>query len=150
MLENFRRGSARLSSLFLSAWLVLATVGCSEPRELTTEQAVALEQRVRDRWQTLVNRDFDAAWEFETPNYRSVFSKSMYRQQFSYSVEWELTGVSILNYDAPAAVASVVARVMTKSTKPTSAATKAIGARPLSIREKWILIDGEWWHSVNY
>ena len=139
----------RLSSLFLIAWLVLATA-CSGPDELTPEQASALEQRDRDRWQAVIDRDFAAAWEYESPNYRSVFAKSMYKHQFSYGVEWELTGVEVVHYDAPAAVSSVVARVMTKSTKPTSAASKAIGAKPLSIREKWILIDGEWWHSVNY
>ena len=109
-----------------------------------------MEQRVRDRWQTLIDRDFAAAWEYESPNYRSVFSKSMYKHQFSYGVEWELTGVEVVHYDASAAVASVVTRVMSRSTKPTSAASEAIGAVPIVFREKWFLIDGQWWHGVRF
>jgi hypothetical protein len=43
----------------------------------------------------------------------------------------------------------VVAGVMSKSTKQTSAASRALGAVPTTIREKWIFTDGEWWHSTN-
>jgi len=150
MLKSIVRRYSAFSSLLPIAVLALLATACSAPDELTPEQASALDQRVRERWQTLMARDFDAAYEYESPNYRGVFSKSLYKKQFSYGVEWELTGVDIIHYDAPAAVASVVARVMTRSTKPTSAASKAIGAMPINIREKWILIDGEWWHSVNF
>ena len=139
-----------VSGVLALLFACVLAAGCSEQDTLSEQQVGALEQRVRDRWQTLVARDFSATWEFESPNYRSVFSKSMYKHQFSYGVEWELTGVEVVNYDARAAVASVVVRVMSRSTKPTSAASKAIGATPIFIREKWLLIDGEWWHGVNY
>jgi len=129
--------------------LPLLLHACSDSRELTPQQATALEERVWARWQTLSDRDFDKTWEFASPNYRSVFSKRMYRNKFSYGVEWELTEVNILNYDGRAAVASVGARVMTESTKPSSSALKAMGARPIIIRERWMFIDGEWWHIAN-
>ena len=104
---------------------------------------------MRERWQTKIDRDFGKTWEYSTPNFREVFSKSLYVHKFSYMVEWRLTGVEVGNYDADAAVASVAARVMTKPTKQTSTASGAIGAVPVTIREKWMLIDGEWWHSTN-
>ena len=129
--------------------LVLVAGGCSDPDELSAQQSSALEQRVRERWHTIIDRDFEKTWEYSTPNYRGVFPKHMYGNNFSYGLEWELTDVEVLHYDGRAAVASVAARVMTKPTKHTSAASRAIGARPVTIREKWILIDGEWWHSVN-
>jgi hypothetical protein len=44
----------------------------------------------------------------------------------------------------------VVVRVMSKPTKQTSAAAKAIGAMPRELRERWILVDREWWFSANY
>ena len=119
------------------------------PDELSAEQASALEQRVRGRWQTLVARDFGKAWEVSTPNFREVFPKSLYVQKFSYMVDWELTGVEVVNYDADAAVASVAVRVMSKPTKFSSAASKAIGALPATIIEQWILIDDVWWYSVK-
>lgn len=145
MTSPFRATAACL----IAGLLCLSMVGCSDPDELSAEQAAALEERVRARWQTIIDRDFEKTWEFATPNYRGIFPKHLYANNFSYGVKWELTGVDVLHYDGRAAVASVAARVMTETTKPTSMASKALGPRPVTIREKWILIDGEWWHSVN-
>ncbi|RLA49019.1 MAG: hypothetical protein DRQ97_02285 [Gammaproteobacteria bacterium] len=123
--------------------------GCSEPEQLSEQQAAALEQRVRARWQTLVDREFEQTWEFSTPAYREAFPKRLYPLKFSYAVEWELTGVEVLHYDAQAAVASVAVRVMSKPTKQTSAASVIIGAQPVTIREQWVHIGEEWWYSAN-
>jgi hypothetical protein len=119
------------------------------PAGLSREQVSDLEQRVRERWQALSAGDYGKAWDYSTPVYRSIFSKELYVLQFSYVVERELTGVEVLNYDAPAAVASVAVRVMSKPTKQTSAASRAVGALPVTITEQWILVDGKWWHSAN-
>ena len=145
----FRRWLGAFPRLLVGALLVAIAAGCSDPDELSPQQTAALEQRVRERWQTIIDRDFDKTWEYSTPNYRSVFSKRMFAKNFSYGIDWELTGVEVLHYDGRAAVASVAARVMTKPTKPTNAASEAVGAMPITLREKWILIDGEWWHSAN-
>jgi hypothetical protein len=116
---------------------------------LSAKQVAALEKRVEQRWQALVARDYAAVYEFSTPVYRSVFPKDLYVLQFSYAVERELTGVEVLNYDAAAAVASVAVRVMSKPVKLTSTASQAIGAVPVTVHEKWMLIDGEWWYSAD-
>ena len=119
------------------------------PAGLSAEQVAGLEQRVRERWQALSANDYAKAWEFSTPVYRGIFPKELYVLQFSYAVERELTGVEVVDYDAAAAVASVTARVMSKPLKQTSEASRAVGAVPVNIHEKWILIDGEWWYSAN-
>ena len=136
-------------------WLLLLSValiltGCEQPRELSDEQRAQLEQRVLERWQARIDHDFGKAWEYSTPDYRSSFPKSLYIHKFSYAVNWELTGIEVLNYDAPAAVASVAVRVMSEPTKLTSAASRAVGAVPVTIHERWIYIDGEWWYSANF
>lgn len=94
-------------------------------------------------------RDFEKVYEFETPNYRGIFSKSLYVNKFSYAVHWELTGVDVVNYDARAAVASVAVRVMSKPAKQTSSASVAMGALPIILHEKWIRVNGDWWHSAK-
>jgi hypothetical protein len=38
---------------------------------------------------------------------------------------------------------------MSKPTKQTSAASIALGALPLTLYEKWLIVDGEWWHIVK-
>lgn len=135
--------------------LVLAvtlTAGCNglapQPQELSAEDVAALEERVRARWQTLIEKDFEAAYEFASPNYRAVFSKGMFIGNFSYMLDWRLTDVEVLAYDADAAVASVAVRVMSKSTKQTSVSAQ-FGFVPATVRERWVSIDGEWWHSAN-
>ena len=119
------------------------------PEGLSPEQEAALEQRVRERWQVMIEKDFEQVWEFSTPTFRGIFPKAMYVHNFSYAVDWELTSIEVVNYDAVAAVASVAVGVMSQSTKQVSSASRALGAVPITIREKWIFTDGEWWHSTN-
>ncbi|MEH6590828.1 MAG: hypothetical protein V7746_11245 [Halioglobus sp.] len=131
--------------------LILATAlqACdliSDPNTLSESDSAELISRVEQRWYALEDKDFGRAYEYTTPNYRRVFSKMLYINKFSYGVEWELTGVEVVNYDAPAAVASVAVRVMSKPAKQTSTASIAIGATPVTLREKWIKTEGEWWH----
>jgi len=112
------------------------------------DQAVLLE-RAEARWRALVERDWDTAYQYASPAYRDVISQSMYRWKFSYMVEWELTSVDFVHYDARAAVASVAIGVMSRPVKQTSAASVAIGTVPTRVVEQWILVDGEWWYSAN-
>lgn len=148
MLEIIPR---RLSGLCLVLALTFIA-GCSslapQPRELSAADVAALEERVRARWQTLIDRDFEAAYAFASPNYRAVFSKGMFIRNFSYTLDWQLTAVEVLAYDADAAVASVAVRVMSKSAKQTSVSAQ-FGFVPTTVRERWVSIDGEWWHSAN-
>jgi hypothetical protein len=147
MLQDYRRMG--LVGLLVLIGLLL-TAGCTKNKQLTEGQTAALVERVTQRWATKSAKDFESTWEFSSPSFRAVFPKSLYVRKFSYMVDWELTEVEILNYDSRAAVASVAARVMTEPAKKTSEASAIIGAVDVVIREKWIFIDGEWWHSTNY
>ena len=134
--------------------LLVVTMGliisCTSAPRWDQEQRDLLEQRVRDRWQALVARDFEKAWEYTSPENRAIFSKQLYVKNFSYAVEWELTDVEIVNYDGDAAVASVVVRVMSKPTKQTSSASVRLGSIPTNLRERWIFAEGQWWYSAKY
>ena len=139
----------------MCVWLVVVVgpllVGCSpEPGQALSQASQAqLEQRVHDRWQAKMAHDWGALWEYTTPNYRRVFPKELYIRKFSYLLNWELTDIQVVNYDADAAVASVAVRVMSEPVKYTSAASKAVGAMPYTFNERWIYVEGEWWHSAN-
>ena len=145
MQRSFNRSLTILLVLAM-AWLV---VGCAESDKLSEEQLAALEERVQARWDAMVARDFEKAWEFATPAYREAFPREMYPLRFSYAVVWELTSIEVLDYDARAAVASVAVRVMSKPVKLTSSASRAVGAVPVTFSERWVLIDGQWWYSAN-
>ena len=122
----------------------------SEPLEgLSAEREAALVQKVRERWQAKIEKDFERVWEYSTPTFRGIFPKSLYVYNFSYAVGWELTSIEVVNYDAVAAVASVSVGVMSLSNKHASSASRALGPVPSTLREKWIFTAGEWWHSTN-
>jgi hypothetical protein len=146
MLNDFCYKSRVLAMALLLGFLT----GCASTSELTEIQRSELEQRVRERWHALEGRDFENAWDYTSPAYRARFSKQLYVRKFSYAVQWELTGVEVVNYDGVAAVASVVVRVMSKPTKQTSSASVIIGATPTDLRERWIFTEGQWWFSANY
>ena len=148
--NNMLRKVIGVVAVLLTAVLSGCQKAPVESDELSAEQIQALETRVEQRWQARIAHDWGKAWEYSSPAYREVFPKHLYVKKFSYTADWELTGLEVTNYDPLAAVASVVVRVMSKPTKQTSAAAKALGPMPRELHERWILIDGEWWFSANY
>jgi hypothetical protein len=141
------------SRLLLLTFIILGTACSDKTVDVdpmsSPQDKEALVNRVTERWQAMEIKDFEKVYEFETPNYRGIFSKSLYVHNCSYAVEWELTGVDVVNYDARAAVASVAVRVMSEPTKQTSAASIALGAIPITLHEKWFFVNGQWWHSAK-
>jgi hypothetical protein len=73
-----RRGR---SCLLLLAAMLMVHTGCAERSDEGAAQPGAaqpdmaqLERRVEERWRYLVARDFGRVWEYETANYRKIFS----------------------------------------------------------------------------
>ncbi|WOJ96522.1 hypothetical protein R0137_14910 [Congregibacter brevis] len=129
--------------------LLVLLSGCVGLQKMTDESQARLLERAEARRIALEDRDWSTAYEYTSPAYKEIFSREMYERKFSYMVEWELTSVDFVNYDARAAVASVAIGVMSRPVKQTSAASVAIGAVPTKVVEQWILLDGEWWYSAN-
>ena len=113
---------------FSGLWIAGCSDQAGQSKELTPEQVKALEIRVEERWQARIAHDWGKAWEYSSPAYREVFPKQLYVKKFSYTANWELTGLEVINYDPSAAVASVVVRVMSKPTKQTEEIDLALDA----------------------
>ena len=139
----------RLFGVVLTALLTACSQLPSSVPGLSEASLSRLETRVAERWQARIAHDWGAEWEYNSPAFREVFPKQLYVKKFSYTGNWELTGLEVIEYDPEAAVASVVVRVMSRPTKQTSAAARAIGAMQRELHEKWILVDGEWWFSAG-
>ena len=149
MLRNYSKAFSDTALALSLGGLVFFAGTVSALEGLTPEREAALKQRVSERWQAKIDKDFGQIWEFSTPTFRGVFPKPLYVYKFSYALGWELTSIEVVNYDAVAAVASVSVGVMSQSNKQASSASRALGPVPSTIREKWIFTDGEWWHSTN-
>ncbi len=126
--------------------LALIFVGCAGQPVITDELKQLLVERVERRWDFYSARDYSGTWEFSTPEYKRIFPRESYYKNFYGLLEYELTGVQLLAYDADAAVASVAVRVMISSRPGAPAASLALGKSPTTIDESWKLVGGSWYY----
>ena len=125
---------------------LLTLLGCAAQAVLTQEVQDKLVERIERRWEFYAVRDYEGVWDFSTPEYRRIFPKESYYKNFHGLLEFELTGVRLLAYDARAAVASVAVRVMISPRPGAPAASLALGKTPTTIDETWKLVDGKWYY----
>ena len=115
---------------------------------LDKENKDRLELLVNERWNKIIDYDFGSAYDYETPNYKAVFTKDLYAAQFSHGVAWELKKIEAIKYDVASKIATVSVLVETRprNSKGLDATVKTAS---VEIREKWLHIKGRWWHSSS-
>ena len=52
-----------------------------------------LKERVLARWKALIQRDFEAAYPFETPAYRAIYTPRQFLAQQGGQVDWRMANV---------------------------------------------------------
>ena len=139
----------------------------SKSAELQSDQAgadtenndleISLKERVESRWQALIRRDFDGAYEFNTPSYRALYSKEQFGRNFGNAINWsaaKVQGVSFkedekdkesdANSDSisVAKVAVLLEYSLMIAGLPQNAST--------TVHEDWVLRDGVWWYVPDF
>jgi hypothetical protein len=116
----------------------------TQPPAVMVEAAdeAQLKERVLARWQALIKRDFEAAYSFETPAYRAVYTVRQFLGQQGGQVDWRMATVKEIRYDDPV-VARVVVEIAYRYAEPGE------GSQALSltqdVKETWLRKDGQWW-----
>ena len=105
-------------------------------------EATALKARVEDRWKAIIDRDFDKAYGFETPEYRDSHTPDQYKSQFGPFADWHLATVKDISYDAPGV--AKVGVVLDVSFNPPSGDPTPVRTETY-LDEIWVNIDGQWW-----
>jgi hypothetical protein len=112
----------------------------------STADEALLKERVLARWQALIDRKFDAIYQFETPAYRAIYTPSQVRSQNSGQLEWRMVTVKKIDYDG-SDVARIQLEVAYRYADPGS------GGQPFdmkqTVREIWLRKDGQWWHQQS-
>lgn len=134
-----------LRKWFFLGWVLVATltvlVGC-QPQ--VVEEAV--ETRAQERWELILARDFEAAWEYLTPGFRQTTNRFDYARDMtgrplrwlsaevvSKQCEEDLCKINILvGYQAIGAPAGMGQMRLSRE-----------------IEETWIRLDGAWWFVQN-
>lgn len=121
------------------AGLVLALSGCAGlfGPPPTAEQIVR--QRAEARWQALVAQDWETAYSFATPAYRSAIDLAGFRARHQGgAAKWK--GVKPATADCKEASCDVNVTIVFEPTMQ-----KGFGELSTTINEKWLLEDGQWW-----
>lgn len=129
----------RLWRLLLLGSLILIVSGCSSLGTGSSEQTLI--NRSEQRWQALIDNDFTAAYGFETPGYRSVYSVEAYRNRFGEHARWKSVRVRSVEID------NDVAHVKLALDFQSQLANGQMIDSQRFIEERWLLIEGEWWYS---
>lgn len=105
-----------------------------------------LKERVLARWQALIKGDFDAAYQFETPAYRSIYTPSQFRYQFGNQTLWHMANVMDIHYDDP-----IMARVRVEVAYRYAEPAKGRGMQNMAqqVNETWLRKEGQWWRQQD-
>jgi hypothetical protein len=137
----------RVFRLWMAALVVaLGVVACATTPEDSdswrNSQREILMSRAEARWMGLINGDFDKAYSFLSPDYRSVVNLQQYRRKMGRALEWRLARAKDISYDSPT-VASVLVEVTYQVVLPGSGLVE--NTRVMA--EKWLYKDGGWWYT---
>ncbi|MEE4637853.1 MAG: hypothetical protein V2J42_03865 [Wenzhouxiangella sp.] len=126
----------------LMASAVVLLGACTPPSEPTE----TLEERVMARWQLMVEREFEAAWDYYTPGFRQTTSRELFAADMERRpVHW--TAAELVGTDCGEDVCQVKVRVEYRVV----GAPRGHGRMRLNrtIEDQWVFLDGQWWYSAN-
>lgn len=134
-----------VSALRLLLYLVLVVglagaVADTSPEPTDREQA--LRQRVQERWEALIRKDWAAAYPFEAPVYRAANSLEQYQRRFGKGAIWEAVTIDRVLFEGDE-VATIYANVRYQLAELIAGEVHRFSSL---VTEKWIRTDDEWWH----
>jgi len=107
-----------------------------------TEREQALRQRVHERWEALIRKDWAAAYRFEVPVFRAAYSLDQYQRRFGKDVVWEAATVGQVLFEGDE-VATVYVNMQYQLAKLIAGEARRMSSL---VTEKWIRSDDQWWH----
>jgi hypothetical protein len=134
-LTTFRAAAAALCLTVLAG---CATVGAG------ADPQTAVRARANQRWQHMMAGKFDEAYAMLAPGYRAVRTAQAFKDGLNTSVKWE--SAQVLAVDCESAE-SCAAKIRLEVVPPAN--LRAKGNIVTHFDEKWILVDGQWWHFPN-
>ncbi len=110
----------------------------SKQQETSKKESSLPGQRALERWNALINKDWEKAYSYQTPNYRKAYSQEDFRNSFGQAVKWEK--IKLLSTKNPS---ESIADVNLELTVLYYDGDMKI---PNSFIERWQKINGIWWH----
>lgn len=121
--------------IVLIGWLI---AGCSAVNKSSAEY---VRERANLRWQALIKKDWDAAYQFELPAYRQTHDVGQYMAKFGKTLQWKSVKIDSAVVNAESNTADVALTITLDVMMP------GVGNMQTNseIRERWLKQDDEWW-----
>lgn len=118
-------------------WLAALAAGCATVGSATPEQIV--QQRAQARWAALIAGDWDKAYGYMAPSYRTLVERKRFANQFGGGAAWQ--GVEVVSVTCKDERCTALVKLLFRP---------VIGPRtaePMSthFEETWVREDGQWW-----
>ncbi|MCA1778105.1 MAG: hypothetical protein LC637_01605 [Xanthomonadaceae bacterium] len=129
------------TSLPLLGMLILGLLAaCTQNDPRPPEEIVA--ERAQARWDALIEKTFQDAWQFHTPAYRERTPPDDFEQDLKRRpVQWISAEVQSVSCEAD----SCEANVLVGYRVPVAPAGMSNMGMRRPITERWIEVDGGWW-----
>lgn len=124
--------------LALAVLAVASLAGCAGMNTANTPEARVTE-RAQKRWQALIAGQFDKAYEYSTPSYRSNRTLAQFRGRFGSAVSW--ISAEVVDIECEPAKCAVKVKVTSKPLLPGTFG----GTIDVHADETWLMEDGQWW-----
>ncbi len=124
--------------LIISCSLMVLVSACA-----TTKPAGdTIKSRAQARWDAVLARDYETAYAFYSPGYRTSHSLEDFETQLrSRRVRW--VGANVLEASCEADICSVETRLDYKINKPVPGVP--VWKSSETISERWVRLDRQWW-----
>jgi len=131
--------------------VLIAALPCFQivPASAGDIDADTLKARISSRWQALRDHQFETAYQFESPTYRKVFPLRLYLNKFAIGSTSGLKTIEKLEFNPDTGIANALLILKSRSTRNSAGDWASRNPVDLRVREKWIKIDGQWWHIDN-
>ena len=100
-----------------------------------------LKERAQARWEALIKKDWDVAYQYELPAYRQTHDVSQFRAKFGSKVHWQ----HIEAKSAAIAQENKTADVKLNLAYQLLLADGVPMENDIEINERWVKQEGEWW-----
>ena len=132
----------KINNLFIVIGLSFLLSACSEPR--TPEDIVA--ERAQARWDAMVARNFETAWEYYTPGFKEKTEASSFRTRMDQRpIRWD--AVRVTQVECAEENKCQVSALITYSAVGAPGVLADMQVERNNV-ETWIQIAGQWWYTT--
>lgn len=137
--------------LVATVLLVAGAASSAQTDAASVLSPATLKERVEQRWQTLIEGDFSATYQFQTPAYREIYSVNQFRANFGNQARWlsaQVENVSLPTeqkeqHDAQNPLSAEV-EVQLEYQVPFPPDSPVRTSK--IVKETWLLVDDQWWY----